>query len=284
MTGPGERASRRDRATVAAVTTTEAEEAERAPGWYPDPLGRGLERWHDGSHWTPRTRDPGRAWRSLAGPTLVLLPLLVASAVVNGWLAVAFQLRRRVVGGLDAGTRTTDGFRANQDLLADLGVASLALSVGIVVLWLVWFRLATDDARTLRDLRHPRWAFWGWLVPGVNLVLPKRMVDDLWAAGDEERDRDARPRRMPRSLSAWWLTTLAAAVLLVTGARLATAGSADPDDRIRALGEAAGVLRFAAAVAALAALLAAYVVLRLTIRLARRRSREEAAERRTVAP
>jgi hypothetical protein len=77
--------------------------------------------------------------------------------------------------------------------------------------WLVWWakaHRAASDAR--RDLRYGRgWAIGGWFVPFANLVVPKRVADDLYtAACESERPRDAGVARSGLVVG-WWTAWIA---------------------------------------------------------------------------
>ena len=68
------------------------------------------------------------------------------------------------------------------------------------------------------------WALVGWLVPGLNLVRPKQMMDDLWRASAEDVALCSSDwRRGPRSvLSRLWWSTLWIGGLLAAAAGLAS--------------------------------------------------------------
>lgn len=92
------------------------------------------------------------------------------------------------------------------------------LFVVTAIVWLVWWakahRAATDGRG---DLRYGRgWAIGGWFVPFANLVVPKRVADDLWTAAREpRRPRDAGVVRSG-PVVAWWATYLTAGALVLT--------------------------------------------------------------------
>ena len=55
-----------------------------------------------------------------------------------------------------------------------------------VVTWMIWWVCAYRAAADRRALRYGKgWAFGGWFVPFANLVVPKRVADDLWTASRE---------------------------------------------------------------------------------------------------
>jgi len=65
------------------------------------------------------------------------------------------------------------------DTAADITIA------GLSILFAVWFYRARINAeRHGYRQRHARgWAFWGWIVPIVNLWFPFQIMGDIWRAG-----------------------------------------------------------------------------------------------------
>ncbi len=71
------------------------------------------------------------------------------------------------------------------DAMRPLQFAMWALLVLGGVLVISWMRLAYRNlpALAVGDLRfNEHWVVWGWLVPGLNLIRPKQVMDDLWRA------------------------------------------------------------------------------------------------------
>ncbi|MEU1616062.1 DUF4328 domain-containing protein [Streptomyces sp. NPDC005722] len=71
------------------------------------------------------------------------------------------------------------------------------------------------------------WTTGAWLIPPAGFVLPKRIINDIWAAGLPP----GRPRRTSVLLTSWWLLFVAAQLLaspIATGdpAAAETAGAA----------------------------------------------------------
>lgn len=56
---------------------------------------------------------------------------------------------------------------------------------GLSILFVVWFRRARINAERhdYRQRRARGWAFWGWIVPIVNLWFPFQIMGDIWRAG-----------------------------------------------------------------------------------------------------
>jgi len=56
---------------------------------------------------------------------------------------------------------------------------------GLSILFVVWFYRARINAERhgYRQRRARGWAFWGWIVPIVNLWFPFQIMGDIWRAG-----------------------------------------------------------------------------------------------------
>lgn len=72
--------------------------------------------------------------------------------------------------------------------------------------WLDWFHdVATRAEQAGRMRFHRPWWFWGWVIPGASLVLPKMMVNDIWRAADPPSPREP----LPGVVQAWWVVWVA---------------------------------------------------------------------------
>jgi hypothetical protein len=74
---------------------------------------------------------------------------------------------------------------------------------GLSILFVVWFRRARINAERhdYRQRRARGWAFWGWIVPIVNIWFPFQIMGDIWRAG-----LPAQQRRKTAWLPALWWT------------------------------------------------------------------------------
>lgn len=97
-------------------------------------------------------------------------------------------------------------------VFSGLGLA-VYLATGIV--FLVWFRrayrnlLALDASSAMQY--GPGWAVGAWFVPFLNLIRPKRIMDDIWRGTDPAPHvRTATPReaKSPALILAWWIAWL----------------------------------------------------------------------------
>ncbi|MEV0588416.1 DUF4328 domain-containing protein [Nonomuraea sp. NPDC050310] len=91
-------------------------------------------------------------------------------------------------------------------VLIMLVVGTLAVAAVAYLTWLVRVRQAHDRAAS------PAPVLLGWLIPGVALVAPVVLVDDVWK--NSRPPFDQRPRWL-FLLGAWWLSWLAAVASLI---------------------------------------------------------------------
>jgi hypothetical protein len=99
--------------------------------------------------------------------------------------------------------------------------------VVLVVAAVFYLRWQTAAVRNLPGLgATPRWparaAAVAWLLPGLNLMRPKQVVNDLWRSGDPDAPTrspaDALQRLAPGRLThAWWALWIAAWAVGVVG-------------------------------------------------------------------
>ena len=102
----------------------------------------------------------------------------------------------------------------------------------------MWTRRAYRNLAPLNvvDLRFKRrWAVLGWLIPGVNLVVPKQILDDTWRASDPAMPPYAsggsgwRRTPVPTGHFLWWICTLVGLpVVVLTELQLSLAGTLPP--------------------------------------------------------
>lgn len=169
-------------------------------------------------------------------------------------LAVGADVRRIVVAGeLRDGRVLIDALLGADQLVTLATLLELAALVVAAALFLRWQVAAHRNLSSLGP-EEPRvgvrTGVAAWFVPGVNLVLPYRVVADLWRAGGSGD-------RVPWLLRAWWTAWLVALVAVVAS-RLALGDAADvaARQRIDALRAAATALSGVAAAFAIAVLVA----------------------------
>jgi hypothetical protein len=108
--------------------------------------------------------------RALANLLIVLLAVVVA--------AITFRLVIQTLGVGSAHWRhNLIAFRL--DKATDITMFVLS------ILFVVWFRRARINAEChdYRQRRTRGWAFWGWIVPIVDLWFPFQIMGDIWRAG-----------------------------------------------------------------------------------------------------
>jgi hypothetical protein len=150
-------------------------------------------------------------YRPLDWPARVVELLLVVYLVVT-LVAVAFdwlelnlwtRLVHEPASLLEAHPTSTNGRQALAQVLQSC--AYLLTGVG----FLVWFHRAYTNLTALgrQPLPYsPGWAIGAWLVPFLNLVRPKRMMDIIWQGSDPDQPRrDGLWRDGPvHALVHWW--------------------------------------------------------------------------------
>lgn len=93
---------------------------------------------------------------------------------------------------------------------ADVFTISAVLAAITGVLYLTWLWRVAGQAAGPRPY-HRGWVVFGWLVPVVNLVLPPRIVHDLWVSSG--RFSMAGRHAVGVVVLAWWISLLAAIAL-----------------------------------------------------------------------
>ena len=142
--------------------------------------------------------------RGLANILTVLLTVVVAFI----WVRLAIQL-------LSPGSVH---YFTDLDKAADVTIA------GLSILFVVWFYRARINAERhgYRQRRARAWAFWGWIVPIVNIWFPFQIMGDIWRAGlpAEQRGETA---WLP---ALWWTCWLLSGLgIFGAGTMLANSGS-----------------------------------------------------------
>ncbi|MFD7757733.1 DUF4328 domain-containing protein [Streptomyces sp. NPDC059757] len=152
---------------------------------------------------TPSTeREPLFVPRAM---TTVVMAALGVCVLVNAALLIA-QLRF---------FRAADGSYAA--VQREMWVGNLTgmrlltfLVTGIVFLRWLWQMRVNAEALAPRGHRMKRgWTTGAWLVPVACFILPKRIINDIWAASSPPD----RPRRTDALLTSWWLLFVAAQLL-----------------------------------------------------------------------
>lgn len=142
------------------------------------------------------------AARGLGVALLVGLAALAraASITYDGWVKHAAQTQDRSVGVLTYMERV----QAATISTAGVAVGLLALTVAGIV-FVRWLGNAWAVSRAISPTPHRferEWTVGAWLVPGFNLVLPPRVVGEIWRASAAGRNASTAP------VSDWWTAVL----------------------------------------------------------------------------
>lgn len=165
-------------------------------------------------------------------------------------LAIGADVRRIVVArDLEDGRVLVDALLGADQLVTIASLLELLAFVVAVVLFLRWQVLARGNLPALGEPEPRvgvRAGVVAWFVPGLNLVRPLRVVEDLWRAGE-------RAARVPALLRVWWVAWLVALVAVVAAwTLLGDAADVAERQRIDLLRAAATTLSGVAAALAIA--------------------------------
>ena len=140
--------------------------------------------------------------RGLANILTVLLALVVA--IIAARLAI-----QMLTSGPGHWRRNLIGARLDQ--AADITI------FGLSILFVMWFRRARINAERhgYPQRRARGWAFWGWIVPIVNLWFPFQIMGDIWRAGLPPRQR----RKTAWLPALWWTSWLISGLSFGTQAK-----------------------------------------------------------------
>jgi hypothetical protein len=163
----------------------------------------------------PHNLDP---YRSLHPWAVMLRAVLMLTMVVSGALAALYIAQFDSIGAMP--WRKGFGLPRTAALTDVLEVILVGLGVVLVFLALGWTNRAYRNlpAMSVVGLRFaPEIAAAAWVVPGVNLVVPKLILDELWKGSDP----DARPRSTAWRAQRAPILSLVAWVVLLAGTALA---------------------------------------------------------------
>jgi hypothetical protein len=101
------------------------------------------------------------------------------------------------------------------------GATNIAI-LGTCIVFIVWFRRARINAEShgYRQRRARGWAFWGWILPIVNLWFPFQIMGDIWRAGLRPRQR----RKTAWLPALWWTCWLVSGVAFGANTMAANSG------------------------------------------------------------
>ncbi|MET9877291.1 DUF4328 domain-containing protein [Actinacidiphila glaucinigra] len=137
--------------------------------------------------------------------TVVVVAALGVCVLVNAALLADRLLLDRAAAGSDAALVRKD------QVVTLTGLSHLAFVLtGVVFLRWLWQMRVNAEALAPGGHRMRRgWTTGAWLIPLAGFVLPKRIINDIWAASSPP----GRPRRTSVLLTSWWLLFVAAQLL-----------------------------------------------------------------------
>ncbi len=149
--------------------------------------------------------------------------------------------------------------------LAVVQLTLLALAVVLVIAWTHRVYRNLEALEVVGTRLHRRWALFGWLIPGVNLIVPKRILDDTWRASDPDMlpwSTDWCSASVPTTNSLWLVTSLVALpVVVLAQIQLSLVGTLPPDSATSH--QSVGILYLALAMAEALLVFAAVVLLKV---------------------
>ena len=155
----------------------------------------------------PAWARPYKSARTRAIIATIALSLILASTLFLVW----------IIQHYDA---AVDLFGDENNLRIGWTVISVAMGLGGVVTFFLWVGRAYRNLPALgaNELEYsPRSAIAWWLVPLVSLVVPLRMMIELWRASDPSIRPNGRSDRQrapfPKLLLTWWIVLWASFLL-----------------------------------------------------------------------
>jgi hypothetical protein len=178
--------------------------------------------------------------------TAALLGLVIAADLFAIWVNYALYDVTSTAGGTLA-----------ESLNPVAEPVQLATYLAAGVVFLVWFRRVRVNAEVFSPFGHTfsrAWVGWGWFVPFVNLVRPRRIMAEIWDAS-----RPADTRRGQGLVNTWWTFWIIDALV----GRLSF-GASGKAETAQAVQDAAFQSLLTATLDIVAAVFAILVVLKLT--------------------
>ena len=180
------------------------------------------------------TNTPFLSGRLRAGIVIFFL----AAYIAVGLLAIVSSLMHgSFYSGMAAGADVSDEQATLLQMLsAGVALLFLVVYIGCIVAFCFWIHRAYRNLRALGNpqtsLEHsPGWAVGFFFIPFANLVMPYRVVKEIWVKSDPrvrtQQDYLYAPPVSTALVLAWWLMWIASNVL-VNGADRLSGGSTDP--------------------------------------------------------
>lgn len=209
------------------------------------------------------------------------LVLLAANVVVSVVALVAGFRRNELLVRVATGAVSEAEAAAKDSSGPVIRMVQLALGLGIIVAFLMWFYRVHRNLRALggRDLKYtPGWAVGGFFVPFLNFVRPLQVMRETWHGSDPARlERDVtlggpilrNHLGTPSLVRWWWGMSLASTLIAGCSAR----GALDPHPTIHDRQVLSSISVVSEALDIPRAIVAMCLVALITRRQARRRDR-----------
>jgi hypothetical protein len=173
--------------------------------------------------------SPTNGYRSASALALCTTLLLVAQAVTAAVAALSLAGQIQLLDAVQFGGSVSPAQAEAQDARQRL-LGTLELTIGFAagIAFLVWVYRANRNARALGAegmTYSPGWSMGWFFVPLANLVMPYRVLRELWKASTPGAGAYWRHAPVSSILGVWWAACLARGVIhyspwpIVTGHR-----------------------------------------------------------------
>jgi hypothetical protein len=156
-------------------------------------------------------------WRANAGLRTALTCLFIVVAGFSAAGASASVYQFVTVGRYEQGRASWGDVQHVGRVISAIGGIGALPGLALIVVFIIWqWRSAKNG--TIRMRYSPGWSIGGWFIPFANLVIPVRVMQDLWQSGDPDARDGTEWRQLPRSsLIGWWWTAFLAGYILDIG-------------------------------------------------------------------
>ena len=172
----------------------------------------------DGRDRQPMTTN--QHWRSTTVLRDALVWLLGADIVATVALALALLHQSQALHDYHRSRISLAAAQSATRLFGNVVISTIGLLVATTVVFIVWMWRGTKNNELLGRVRprySPGWSIGGWFIPFACLVIPVRIMQDLWHGSDTAPRQDDRYGGRGTSLIGWWWGLfLASRILLFT--------------------------------------------------------------------
>jgi hypothetical protein len=169
----------------------------------------------------PRWPIQHERWRSNAGLRTALTWLFILVAGFSAAEAAASVYQFVTVGRYEQGQASWGDVQHAGHVISVIGGVGALPGLALIVVFIIWQWRSAKNAVALGTIRmrySPGWSIGGWFIPFANLVIPVRVVQDLWQSGDPDAHDGTDWQQLPRSrLVGWWWAAFLAGYVLDIG-------------------------------------------------------------------